>query len=162
MDEQNITFGLAKVTIDYKLRSHGNILTWHRHFGVADCKNQLAEMKGEIVPYVNKGLYQLHRVLFLIYMILILFGGLVSVFAMSNPEVSNHSVNYLEAAAFFCFLPSIPCALHYLAATRVKTGKASGRILSRMMAWIMLFVFPVGTAIAIYLFKKTGFQWQRR
>jgi uncharacterized paraquat-inducible protein A len=104
----------------------------------------------------------MHRVLFFAYMSFILFGMLISVFAMSNSGATDHSVNYSEAAIFFCLLPSIPCALHYVAATRVKTGKASGRILSRMMAWLMLFVFPIGTAIAIYLFKKTGFQWQRR
>lgn len=114
------------------------------------------------MPCINKELYRLHRGLFFTYMILILIGVLISVFAIIDPDVANHSVNYLGAAAFFCLLPSIPCALHFLAATWVKTGKRRGRILSRTIAWLMVFIFPVGTVISIYLFKKTGLQWQQR
>ena len=114
------------------------------------------------MSYVNKGLYKLHHVFFFSYLILILFGVLASVFVMNNSGAADFSSSYLQVAVFFCLLPSIPCAIHYFAATGVKTGKKRGRVLSRLMAWLMILVFPVGTAISIYMFRKTGTQWQQR
>lgn len=47
------------------------------------------------------------------------------------------------------------------ASIKVKQGNGSGRTLSRVMAILMLFSFPIGTVLgAIALWKSSARQWQ--
>jgi len=54
----------------------------------------------------------------------------------------------------------IGVAHYYYAAKNVREGKAWGRTMSGVIAAAMLFGVPIGTAIAIYIFMKTGESWQ--
>lgn len=48
------------------------------------------------------------------------------------------------------------------ASIKVKQGNGSGRTLSRVMAILMLFSFPIGTVLgAIALWKSSARQWQQ-
>ncbi|MGA8883875.1 MAG: hypothetical protein WB445_09750 [Acinetobacter sp.] len=52
--------------------------------------------------------------------------------------------------------------LNALACMKVKKGANQGLILSRIMALLMLFSFPVGTVLgAIVLWKSTAKQWEK-
>jgi hypothetical protein len=45
---------------------------------------------------------------------------------------------------------------HWYAAKGARLGKSYGRIISRIIAFFWLFGFPVGTLLAVWVFKKTG------
>ncbi|HEY2683160.1 MAG TPA: hypothetical protein VGI93_06610 [Steroidobacteraceae bacterium] len=46
--------------------------------------------------------------------------------------------------------------LHFYAAKGAKYGRSSGRTLSRVIAVLWFFGFPIGTILGIYVFVKTG------
>jgi hypothetical protein len=50
--------------------------------------------------------------------------------------------------------------LHRCAARGARLGTAWGRTTSRVIAVLLLFGFPIGTLIAVYIFSRTGEKWQ--
>lgn len=53
-------------------------------------------------------------------------------------------------------------SMHYFTARACKTGKPGGRLASIVIACFMLFGFPVGTLIGIYLLANTWRTWPLR
>lgn len=52
--------------------------------------------------------------------------------------------------------------LHFIASLEAEKGSERGRRMSRFIAVILLFLFPVGTLMALYLFYKTSvYEWQK-
>ena len=55
----------------------------------------------------------------------------------------------------------LPMALlHWCAPRGAERGQRWERITSRVIAVLMIFGFPIGTIIAIYIFFQTGQKWQ--
>jgi hypothetical protein len=50
-------------------------------------------------------------------------------------------------------------SMHYFTAVACKTGKPGGRLASIVIACFMLFGFPIGTIIGIYLLANTWRTW---
>jgi hypothetical protein len=50
--------------------------------------------------------------------------------------------------------------LHWCAARGARLGTAWGRTTSRVVAVLLMFGFPIGSILAIYIFSRTGEKWQ--
>lgn len=92
----------------------------------------------------NYGLYRIHRVLFIAYIIFGLLTLLV-LFAKFDVFIVMFEVMMLSLAAF-----------HYYAANGVRDGNNTGHGLSRIFAYIIFLAIPLGTLMAMYIFKMTG------
>jgi len=102
---------------------------------------------------MNPGPYRLHRGFFI---------GIVAFAVIMLLMGASMLLRHQEDAAVGLIgLGFLPIALaHWFAARGAKAGKTSGRTLSRIIATLWLFGFPVGTALGIYVWKKTGSDWQ--
>lgn len=101
---------------------------------------------------MNRALFRLHRVLFLGY-------------AIAGAVLSLSGLRFSEEVQMpfwvFALAISMPLAvLHLFAALGAQRGAAWGRTLSKVIASLMLLGVPIGTAIGIYIFSKTGERWQ--
>lgn len=101
---------------------------------------------------MNCALYRLHRAFFIGCMIGVL---LFVIIGMSSPDMNGK----VFAIIFFFVVAPFGIA-HYFAAVGARKGKAWGRDISRIIATLLLIGFPLGTAIGLYIFYKTGDQWQ--
>lgn len=102
----------------------------------------------------NKQVYWIHRSIFMLYVLgLILLGiGMLSKFDLEA------LLAYIILIAIFGWM----LYLHYVAANQSAQGTRKGRNTSRFIALILLFLFPIGTVIALYLFYKTSdLEWQK-
>lgn len=102
----------------------------------------------------NKQVYWIHRSIFMLYVLgLILLGiGMLSKFDLEA------LLAYIVLIAIFGWM----LYLHYVAANQSAQGTRKGRNTSRFIALILLFLFPIGTVIALYLFYKTSdLEWQK-
>ena len=102
----------------------------------------------------NYEVYWIHRIFLMIYIIgLSLLGiGMLKKFDL------NAVMAFLIVLALFAWM----LYLHYVAACESAQGTTRGRNISQLIALILLFFFPVGTVIAIYLFYLTSqFKWQK-
>jgi hypothetical protein len=104
---------------------------------------------------MNSELYRLHRVLFIAYMSFIALFALIGVFAL----VRSGDMSGIDSVLIGLVVVPIS-VFHYYAAKGVRDGKAWGRTLTKIFAGLLLIGFPIGTLIGIYIFKKTGEQWQ--
>jgi hypothetical protein len=96
---------------------------------------------------MNSGLARLHTIIFFFY---------VSIFALLV-LVSLGG----EGSAMLVGVILLPIAfLHWCAARGARHGERWGRTTSRVIAVLMIFGFPIGTLIAIYIFSQTGQKWQ--
>ncbi len=104
---------------------------------------------------MNNGLYLIHRGLFQLYIIFFpAMCTLASVIAFFRHDPDALVV--LTGIIFF-----IPLGVfHYYAARGARSGKAWGLTMSRIIAWIMVFGFPIGTIIGVYILKQIGEKWQ--
>ena len=99
---------------------------------------------------LNPGLARLHRILCLVYFCTSATGVLFAAMA-----------HYVVIALVLWGVIPLPFAvLHWYAAKGAEGGKAYGRFLSQIIAILFLLGFPVGTAIAVYIFIKTGKRWE--
>lgn len=102
----------------------------------------------------NKQVYWIHRLIFMLYALgLMLLGiGMLSKFDLEA------LLAYLILIAIFGWM----LYLHYVAADQSAQGTRKGQNTSRFIALIFLFLFPIGTVIALYLFYKTSdLKWQK-
>jgi len=89
---------------------------------------------------MNNALYRAHRLLY------VFFACLAAVVAIKGMGLC---------------IPNLSIAvIHYFAAEGTRDGKYWGKILSRIIATIMLLGFPIGTVIGIYLLMQTGKKWE--
>ena len=106
------------------------------------------------VQIKNKHVYWIHRLITLIYLIgFILLGfGILQKFDRDALYV------FLILLAVFGWM----MYLHFIASLEAEKGSERGRRMSRFIAVILLFIFPVGTLMALYLFYKTSvYEWQK-
>lgn len=76
-------------------------------------------------------------------------------------EYQQSAIPALELA-LLSIAALVMIGLNALACIKVKKGANQGLILSRIMALLMLFSFPVGTVLgAIVLWKSTAKQWEK-
>ena len=101
---------------------------------------------------MNEPLYRLHLVL----ATAIAIGG--SLLALLT--LSEHQAGLMPPWLFFLAVSMPVAAFHFLAARGAKLGRGWGRILSITYACVAILGFPVGTAIAIYVFTLTGRRWK--
>lgn len=102
----------------------------------------------------NNEVYWIHRIFSMIYIVgLSLLGiGILRKFDL------NAVMAFLIVLALFGWM----LYLHYVAAYESARGTTRGRNISQLIALILLFFFPIGTVIAIYLFYQTSqFKWQK-
>lgn len=101
----------------------------------------------------NNQVYWIHRLILMFYILgLVLLGiGMLSKFDL------DALLAYIILIAIFGWM----LYLHYVAAYESVQGTTKGRNTSRFIALILLFLFPIGTVIALYLFYKTSdLEWQ--
>jgi hypothetical protein len=98
---------------------------------------------------MNSGLTRLHTIIFSFYAFLAVLAVL---FSFTD---DGHGTAILACVIL------LPIAfLHWCAARGARRGERWGRLTSRVIAVLMIFGFPIGTLIAIYIFSQTGQKWQ--
>ena len=102
----------------------------------------------------NKEIFWIHRIITLIYACGLLFLG----FGI----LSNFNLNAFVVFAVLTVLLGWMMYLHFIASVESAKGSMRGRNISQFIAVILVFLFPIGTALAFYIFYKTlGDQWQK-
>jgi hypothetical protein len=111
-------------------------------------------MSTNAVP-LNPGLYRVHRIFFAVFagfaVIMLLIG--ISGWVRPTPGVGI-GIGFVG----LFFLPF--AALHWYGAEGAKNGKASGRVISRIVGTVWLFGVPIGTVLGIYVWFQTGSKWK--
>ena len=98
--------------------------------------------------------YWIHRIFLMIYIVGL---SLLGIGILKNFDL-NAVMAFLIVLALFGWM----LYLHYVAAYESARGTTRGRNISQLIALILLFFFPIGTVIAIYLFYQTSqFKWQK-
>lgn len=100
----------------------------------------------------NPGLLNVHRILCWVYAICavwLAFEGLT--------HLGDNSGARKDVILAVLVIPLV--ALHWYAAEGARLGKTYGRTISQIMGVILLFAFPVFTAVGIYMLSRTGGKW---
>ena len=103
----------------------------------------------------NKEVYWIHRMIALIYSLGLIFLG----FGILSKFDLDALLVFLVLLVLFGWM----MYLHFVASNESAQGSTRGRNISRFIAVILLFLFPIGTVIALYLFyKTTENEWQKQ
>ena len=103
----------------------------------------------------NKEVYWIHRIIALIYTFGLLFLG----FGI----LSKFDLDAFMVFVVLLLLFGWMMYLHFVASNESAQGSMRGRNISKFIAVILLFLFPIGTVIALYLFyKTTENEWQKQ
>lgn len=102
---------------------------------------------------LNSGLYRIHRIFFIAFGAFAIIMLLVGIPALLRGG-EDAGVGFLGIG----FLP-IGVA-HWYAANGARDGKSYGKVLSRIIGFLWLFGFPIGTALGIYVLYQTGAKWK--
>ncbi len=101
----------------------------------------------------NKEVYWIHRIIALIYTFGLIFLG----FGILSKFDLNALLVFIVLLVLFGWM----MYLHFIASNESAKGTMRGRSTSKFIAVILLFLFPIGTVIALYLFYKTSeSEWQ--
>ena len=99
---------------------------------------------------MNAKLVEIHRNLAVLYLVLPLVVGGVMAYGGAA-----------AASMWLFYLPLVGLALlHWAAANGARSGSTLGRRLSKVLGGLLLFGFPIGTAIGFTLLKRAGSEWQ--
>lgn len=103
----------------------------------------------------NKEVYWIHRMIALIYSLGLIFLG----FGILSKFDLDAVLVFLVLLILFGWM----MYLHFVASNESAQGSTRGRNISKFIAVILLFLFPIGTVIALYLFyKTTENEWQKQ
>ncbi|AYO54651.1 hypothetical protein [Acinetobacter wuhouensis] len=103
----------------------------------------------------NKEVYWIHRMIALIYSLGLIFLG----FGILSKFDLDALLVFLVLLVLFGWM----MYLHFVASNESAQGSTRGRNISKFIAVILLFLFPIGTVIALYLFyKTTENEWQKQ
>lgn len=98
---------------------------------------------------LNLGLVRLHRVFFLLYVVLAIVLTVYGLNALMHGKSDAIALIFVELV----FLAVI--AAHWYAAKGARLGKAYGRTISRVIGCCWVLGFPIGTALAVFVFSRT-------
>ena len=102
----------------------------------------------------NKQVYWIHRIIVMIYSLGLIF--------LAFGILSKFDLNAIMVFMVLSFLFGWMMYLHFIASVESANGTLMGRNTSKFIALILLFLFPIGTVIALYLFFKTSeTEWQK-
>ena len=99
----------------------------------------------------NIKVFRAHRALAFLYGLL----GIVCLAAALFGSGGMTNASLIVVLIFFAIIFSV----HFFTARACRDGKPAGRIASIVIACLMLFGFPVGTLIGIYLLVNTWKPW---
>lgn len=103
----------------------------------------------------NKEVYWIHRMIALIYSLGLIFLG----FGILSKFDFDALLVFFVLLVLFGWM----MYLHFVASNESAQGSTRGRNISKFIAVILLFLFPIGTVIALYLFyKTTENEWQKQ
>jgi hypothetical protein len=108
---------------------------------------------------LNPELYGVHRFFFWLYSVVIIIWTIVDAVKAARSlttSLSDWAIGALVAANFVVWL----VVGHWYAAKGARNGTTSGRILSCIYGTIWLCAFPIGTALAVYVFLQVGKKWR--
>ncbi|MBJ9952140.1 MULTISPECIES: hypothetical protein [unclassified Acinetobacter] len=106
------------------------------------------------VQIKNQHVYWVHRLMTLIYLV----GFILLGFGILQKFDLDALMTFLILILVFGWM----MYLHFIASIEAEKGSERGRHISRFIAVILLFLFPIGTLLAIYLFYKTSSgEWQK-
>lgn len=106
------------------------------------------------VQIKNQHVYWVHRLMTLIY----LAGFILLGFGILQKFDLDALMTFLILVLVFGWM----MYLHLIASVEAEKGSERGRHISRFIAVILLFLFPIGTILAMYLFYKTSSgEWQK-
>ena len=97
--------------------------------------------------------YRVHRILCLIY------GVIAALTLVMSLTAGSGSKDVASVVAVMVPVFGVIFALHFFAAKGAKEQKEYGKVLSTLLAVLMLAGFPIGTFIGIYLLMN-NFGWQ--
>jgi len=98
---------------------------------------------------LNLGLVRLHRVFFLFYVVVATVLMAYGLNALMHGKGDGVALAFVE----FVFLAVI--VAHWYAAKGAGLGKPYGRTISRVIGCCWVLGFPVGTALAVFVFSRT-------
>lgn len=98
---------------------------------------------------MNEKLYRFHKILAIAY------GIGTALFVVPLAFSGDHTAPF-----FFLGIGGPPALIHAVAAAGAHRGMRWGRNLSRVVGVFLLFGFPLGTAMGIYILSKTSDKWQ--
>lgn len=103
---------------------------------------------------LNPGIVRVHRIFYLAYFAFAIIFALLGAAQLINGHPQDAWMGLIG-------LFTVPVGLvHWCAARGARQGKRWGRVLSSVIAVLLLFGFPIGTAAGIYLLVKLGSNWQ--
>jgi hypothetical protein len=103
---------------------------------------------------LNPGIVRVHRIFYIAYFAFAIIFALLGAAQLFNGHPQDARMGLIG-------LVIVPVGLvHWCAARGARQGKRWGRILSSVIALVLLFGFPIGTVAGIYLFAKLGSDWQ--
>lgn len=106
------------------------------------------------VQIKNQHVYWVHRLMTLIYLV----GFILLGFGILQKFDLDALMTFLILILVFGWM----MYLHFIASAEAEKGSERGRRISRFIAVILLFLFPIGTILAMYLFYKTSSsEWQK-
>jgi len=101
---------------------------------------------------LNSKLARIHQVLLIAYVAIWL---LLTVLTLSEKHEAA-----MHPSIFFTAIFALPIAGHLFAMIGARRGNSWGRTLSRAIGVLLLFGFPIGTILGIYVLRQVGKAWQ--
>lgn len=98
--------------------------------------------------------FRVHRLLAWLY-------GAFGVFVVASSMMSSHGPRFSAVNVGLLLIFSLIFAAHFFTARACKQGKSGGRTASIIIAFLMLFGFPIGTVIGLYLLANSWHPWVR-
>jgi len=108
---------------------------------------------------MNPGLQRIHRLFAVIFGVVVIGAVLIGVIGGVRELIvaSFHDSIVTLSGSLLAVVLFVPFFLaHWYAAKGAKLGKSYGRVISKVIAFLWIFGFPIGTILACYVFPKTN------
>ncbi len=111
-------------------------------------------MEGADSTPLNPGIVRVHRIFYFAY-----FGFAIAFALFGAAQLFNGHPRDAVVGLIGLFIAPVGL-VHWCAARGARQGKRWGRVLSSVIAVVLLFGFPIGTVAGIYLLAKIWSDWQ--
>lgn len=106
---------------------------------------------------LNSKLARIHKLISYAYFFFVGYGFLMVILGLVRGQADGYGFGLL------CMFGIGPLGLfHWYAAKGAMVGTPWGRNMSRGIGILLLFGFPIGTAIGAYILNLTGTKWQAK